>query len=107
MHSLGFIRDLAFVMLGAGVVTVLFHRLRLPVLLGYIIAGVLIGPHTPWSLVSDQRTMRDISDLGVLLLMFTLGLEFSVRKLRALGAGVLLAAVAEVGLMLWLGIEVG
>lgn len=107
MHGIGFIRDLAFVMLAAGVITVLFHRLRLPVLLGYIIAGVLIGPHTPWQLVADQRTMRDIADLGVLLLMFTLGLEFSVRKLRALGAGVLLAAIAEVGLMLWLGIEVG
>src|SRR5690242_5804496 len=105
MHGLGFIRDLAFVMLGAGVITVLFHRLRLPVLLGYIIAGVLIGPHTPWKLVTDQRTMGDISDLGVLLLMFTLGLEFSLRKLRALGARVLLAGVVEVGLMLWLGIE--
>lgn len=107
MHGIGFIRDLAFVMLAAGVITVLFHRLRLPVLLGYIIAGVLIGPHTPWRLVVDQRTMRDIADLGVLLLMFTLGLEFSVRKLRALGAGVLLAAIAEVALMLWLGIEAG
>lgn len=107
MHGIGFIRDLAFVMLAAGVIAVLFHRLRLPVLLGYIIAGVLIGPHTPWKLVADQHTMRDISDLGVLLLMFTLGLEFSVRKLRALGAGVLLAAIAEVALMLWLGIEVG
>ena len=107
MHGLGFIRDLAYVMLAAGVIAVLFHRLRLPVLLGYIIAGVLIGPHTPWKLVVDQRTMRDISDLGVLLLMFTLGLEFSLRKLRALGIGVLLAAVAEVALMLWLGIEVG
>ncbi|MGN6313920.1 MAG: cation:proton antiporter domain-containing protein [Rhodanobacteraceae bacterium] len=107
MHGLGFIRDLAFVMLGAGVITVLFHRLRLPVLLGYIIAGVLIGPHTPWALVTDERTMRDISDLGVLLLMFTLGLEFSLRKLRALGARVLLAGMTEVGLMLWLGIEAG
>ncbi|HEY3521424.1 MAG TPA: cation:proton antiporter [Rhodanobacteraceae bacterium] len=107
MHGLGFIRDLAFVMLGAGVITVLFHRLRLPVLLGYILAGVLIGPHTPWKLLTDQRTMRDIADLGVLLLMFTLGLDFSLRKLRALGARVFLAAVAEVALMLWLGIEAG
>src|SRR5690348_10746225 len=71
------------------------------------LAGVLIGPHTLWSLVTDQRTMRDISDLGVLLLMFTLGLEFSLRKLRALGARVLLAGITEVGLMLWLGIEAG
>src|SRR6185312_5565603 len=107
MHGLGFVRDLAFVMLGAGVITVLFHRLRLPVLLGYILAGVLIGPHTPWRLLTDQKTMRDIADLGVLLLMFTLGLDFSLRKLRALGARVFLAAVAEVALMLWLGIEAG
>ncbi|MBS0431506.1 MAG: cation:proton antiporter [Proteobacteria bacterium] len=107
MHDLDFIRDLAFVMLGAGVITVLFHRLRLPVLLGYIVAGVLIGPHTPWKLVTDERTMREIADLGVLLLMFTLGLDFSLRKLRALGVRVFLAALAEVALMLWLGIEAG
>lgn len=107
MHGLGFIRDLAFVMLGAGVITVLFHRLRLPVLLGYILAGVLIGPHAPWQLVTDQRAMRDIADLGVLLLMFTLGLDFSLRKLRNMGVRVFLAAVAEVALMLWLGIEAG
>ena len=107
MHEIQFIRDLACVMLAAGVVVVIFPRLRLPVLLGYIVAGVLIGPHMPWRFLTDERTMQSIANLGVVLLMFTLGLDSNLRKLRSLGAGVMLAALVEVGLMLWLGIEVG
>lgn len=107
MHDIGFIRDLAVVMLVAGAAMLIFHRLRQPALLGYILVGVLIGPHTPGPLVADPRTINDISNLGVVLLMFTLGLEFSVRKLRSVGVGVLIAAVAEVGLMLWLGYGLG
>ena len=107
MHGIGFIRDLALVMLVAGATTILFQRLRQPVLLGYILAGVLIGPHTPGMLVADAQAIDDISNLGVVLLMFTLGLEFSVRKLREVGIGVLLVAVLEVGLMLWIGMGLG
>ncbi len=107
MHEIGFIRDLAIVMIVAGATTILFHRLRQPVLLGYILAGVLIGPHTPGVLVADPRAINDISNLGVVLLMFTLGLEFSVRKLREVGVGVLMVAVAEVGVMLWIGYGLG
>ena len=59
MHTIAFIHDLAIVMLTAGVVTVVFHLLRQPVVLGYIAAGVLIGPHTPpYSFVSDEETIR-------------------------------------------------
>lgn len=107
MHEIGFIRDLAIVMIVAGATTILFHRLRQPVLLGYILAGVLIGPHTPGVLVADPRTINDISNLGVVLLMFTLGLEFSIRKLREVGVGVMVVAVAEVGVMLWIGYGLG
>ena len=107
MHEIGFIRDLAMVMLVAGATTILFQRLRQPVLLGYILAGVLIGPHTPGMLVADPQAIDDISNLGVVLLMFTLGLEFSVRKLREVGISVLAVAVAEVGLMLWIGVGLG
>jgi len=107
MHEIGFIRDLAMVMIVAGATTILFQRLRQPVLLGYILAGVLIGPHTPGMLVDDPRAIDDISNLGVVLLMFTLGLEFSVRKLREVGIGVLAVAVGEVGLMLWIGYGIG
>lgn len=107
MHEIGFIRDLALVMLVAGATTILFQRMRQPVLLGYILAGVLIGPHTPGVLVGDAQAIDDISNLGVVLLMFTLGLEFSVRKLREVGIGVLAVAVGEVGLMLWIGFGIG
>ena len=107
MEDIGFLRDLAIVMIVAGATTIVFHRLRQPVLLGYILAGMLIGPHTPGVLVADPRTINDISNLGVVLLMFTLGLEFSIRKLRQVGAGVLVASVAEVGLMLWIGYSLG
>jgi CPA2 family monovalent cation:H+ antiporter-2 len=107
MHEIGFLRDLAMVMLVAGATTIIFQRLRWPVLLGYILAGVLIGPHTPGMLVADPRAIDDISNLGVVLLMFTLGLEFSLRKLREVGIGVLAVAVAEVGLMLWIGTGIG
>jgi CPA2 family monovalent cation:H+ antiporter-2 len=107
LHEIQFIRDLACVMLAAGVVVVVCPRLRLPVLLGYIVAGVLIGPHMPWRFLTDQRTMQSIANLGVVLLMFTLGLDSNLRKLRALGIGVMLAALVEVAFMLWLGIEIG
>lgn len=107
MHDIGFVSDLAIVMIVAGLTTVVFHRLRQPVLLGYILAGILIGPHTPGVLVGDPRAIDNISNLGVVLLMFTLGLDFSVRKIRAVGTGVLIATVAEVGLMLWIGYGVG
>ncbi len=60
MHSIAFIHDLAIIMLVAGVVTIVFHLLRQPVVLGYIVAGVLIGPHTPpYSLVTDEVTIQD------------------------------------------------
>ncbi|HET8554359.1 MAG TPA: cation:proton antiporter [Rhodanobacteraceae bacterium] len=107
MHDIGFVSDLAIVMIVAGLTTLVFHRLRQPVLLGYILAGILIGPHTPGVLVDDPRTIDDISNLGVVLLMFTLGLEFSVRKMREVGAGVLVATVAEVAMMLWIGYGLG
>jgi len=107
MHDIGFIRDLALVMLVAGATTILFQRLRLPVLPGYILAGVVIGPHTPGVLVADPRAIGDISNLGVVLLMFTLGLEFSVRKLRQVGGTLLLVTVIEVGFMLWVGYQLG
>jgi K+:H+ antiporter len=107
MHDIGFIRDLAFVMLVAGTTTVLFQFLRLPLLPGYILAGVMIGPHAPSVLVADPRTIADISNLGVVLLMFTLGLEFSVRKLRQVGGALLLVTVIEVVFMLWVGYGLG
>lgn len=108
MHSIDFIHDLAVIMLIAGVVTVVFHRLKQPVVLGYIVAGVIIGPHTPPSpLITDQHTIDILAELGVIFLMFSLGLEFSLRKLRAVGATVAVAGLAEIVLMIWIGFEIG
>ena len=67
----------------AAVTTALFQRLRQPVVLGYLLAGMLVGPHLPVPLFADEAAARDLSELGVVLLMFSLGLEFSLRKLAA------------------------
>ncbi|HWA27329.1 MAG TPA: cation:proton antiporter [Lacunisphaera sp.] len=108
MHGVTFLQDLAVVMLVAGVVMVIFRRLRQPVVLGYILAGVIIGPHTPpYALVHDQATINTLSELGVILLMFSLGLEFSLRKLTTVGAPALLAALLEILLLFWVGYEIG
>jgi len=108
MQTLAFIQDLAVIMLVAGVVTVLFHLLRQPVVLGYIAAGVLIGPHTPpYALVTDEQTIHTLAELGLVFLLFSLGLEFSLRHLRQVGATALVAALMGIVLMMWLGYEVG
>lgn len=108
MHGIGFLKDLAAIMVVAGLTTIIFHRLRQPVVLGYILAGLLIGPHTPpFALVSNEETIKSIADLGVVLLMFSLGLEFSLRRLREVGIAALVATGVEVMLMLWIGYELG
>jgi CPA2 family monovalent cation:H+ antiporter-2 len=108
MHDLHFIQDLATVMLIAGLTTVIFQRLRQPVVLGYIIAGVLVGPYTsPVIFIHDEDTIRTLSELGMILLLFALGLEFSLKKLKAVGGAALVAAVCEIVLMVWIGYEIG
>jgi monovalent cation:H+ antiporter-2, CPA2 family len=108
MHSVAFLQDLAVVMIVAGLVTILFHRLKQPVVLGYILAGVIIGPHTPpYALIHDEATINTLSELGVILLMFSLGLEFSLRKLTRVGVPALMAALLEILLLFWVGYQVG
>ena len=108
MHAISFIQDLAVIMLVAGVVTILFHRLKQPVVLGYIVAGFIIGPHTPpFGLIHDEDTIKTLAELGVVFLMFCLGLEFSLRKLFKVGATAFIAAFLEIILMIWIGYEIG
>ncbi|KPK74052.1 MAG: potassium transporter [Acidithiobacillales bacterium SM23_46] len=108
MHTTDFIQDLAVIMLVAGVVTVLFHRFKQPVVLGYIVAGLIIGPHTPPAgLISSEDTIRTLAELGVVFLLLSLGLEFSWRKLTRVGATAIIAALTEIILMTWLGYEIG
>ena len=108
MHAISFIQDLAVIMLVAGVVTILFQRFKQPVVLGYIVAGFIIGPHTPpFGLIHDEETIKTLAELGVIFLMFCLGLEFSLRKLFKVGATAFIAAFMEITLMIWIGYEIG
>lgn len=108
MHSIAFLQDLAVVMIVAGLVTIVFHRFKQPVVLGYILAGVIIGPFTPpFPLIHDRETIATLAELGVIFLMFSLGLEFSLRRLREVGATALVAATLEITLMIWAGYAIG
>ncbi|MEW6271672.1 MAG: cation:proton antiporter [Thermodesulfobacteriota bacterium] len=102
-----FLQALAVVLCVAAVTTVLFQRLRQPVVLGYILAGVIVGPNVPIPLVADVGIVQTLSELGVILLMFSLGLEFSLRKLVAVGPGASATAVIQCSLLLWLGYVIG
>jgi hypothetical protein len=82
-HAL--IQTLALVIGTAAIVTVVFQRLRLPVVLGYLVAGLLVGPHTSVWFVADAGVVATLAELGVILLMFTIGLELSVRGVIGVG----------------------
>ncbi len=101
-----FLRALTIVLCVAAVTTVIFQRLRQPVILGYIMAGLIVGPHVPIPLVADSNVVRTLSEVGVILLMFSLGLEFSLRKLIQVGPTAALTALVETSLMMWLGFSV-
>jgi CPA2 family monovalent cation:H+ antiporter-2 len=108
MHGLQFLQDLAVVMLVAGLVTLLFRWLRQPVVLGYLLAGFLIGPYTPpFPLVRDEHTIRILADIGVVFLMFSLGLDFSLKKLKAVGAPAFVTASFEILAMIGVGYMLG
>ena len=102
-----FLRNLALVLGTAAAATILFRRLRQPVVFGYIVAGMIVGPHVPIPLVADEGMVRILSELGVILLMFALGLEFSLRKLLAVGPTAAVIAVLETSAMVAIGYLVG
>lgn len=102
-----FLEALATVLCVAAVTTVLFQKLKQPVVLGYILAGFVIGPHVSIPLVADPGTIHTLSELGIVLLMFSLGLEFSLRKLFKVGPSALVTAVVQCSLMMWLGFALG
>lgn len=107
MDAHGFLVALTIVLGVAAITTVLFHRLRQPVVLGYILAGFIIGPNVPVPLVADRQIVQTLSELGVILLMFSLGLEFSLGKLFKLGPTAGLTALLQSSLMVWLGFVTG
>ena len=102
MHNLApLIYDLAIMLGIAAIVVILFQRIKQPVVLGYLVAGMIIGPHTPpYSLITQGNEVRTLSELGVIFLMFSLGLEFSFHKLVRLGFSALVTGLFEVIFML-------
>ena len=108
MHGAhAFLAALATVLGVAAVTTVLFQRLRQPVVLGYLLAGLIVGPHVPIPLVADAEIVETLSELGVILLMFSLGLEFRLRKLVRLAPTAGVTALIQCSLMVWLGFLTG
>jgi monovalent cation:H+ antiporter-2, CPA2 family len=102
-----YLKAITIVLCVAAVTTVVFQRLRQPVVLGYILAGMIVGPYLPVPLVADRAIIHTLSELGVILLMFSLGLEFSLRKLAQVGPTAALTAVIQSSIMIWIGFLVG
>jgi CPA2 family monovalent cation:H+ antiporter-2 len=102
-----FLKSLTIVLAVAAVTTAIFQRLRQPVVLGYILAGLIVGPHVPIPVVADKGIVQTLSELGVILLMFSLGLEFSLGRLLKVGPIAGFTAVFQCGLMAWLGFVIG
>lgn len=108
MHGNSFIHDMAIIMLVAGIVTLLFNKWKQPVVLGYLAAGIIIGPHMPSILaVHDKTTITTLGELGVVFLMFSLGLEFSLKKIAKVGASAFITAICETSLMIAIGYNLG
>ena len=103
-----FISDLALILISASLVTLVFKRLKQPLVLGYIVAGFLTGPHMPYTpSVSDMSSIHTWADIGVIFLMFTLGLEFSFKKIVKMGIGPVIAACSVMFCMMSVGNMVG
>ena len=100
--------DLAIILVTAGVITVVFKWLKQPLVLGYIVAGFFIGPYFPWfPAVKDATDVHVWSDIGIVFLMFALGLEFSIKKLKKVGATGAITALTELAIMFLIGSSVG
>ena len=102
------IQDLALMLVVAGVVTIIFKRLKQPLVLGYIMAGFLVSPHMPYTTsVVDQENIHLWADIGVMFLLFSLGLDFSFKKILKMGASPIISTVTIIFSMSMLGILVG
>jgi len=102
------VSDLAVVMITAGVTTVLFHRLKMPTILGYLLAGLLVGPNLfGATLIQDAASIRTLATLGVVFLLFSVGLDFSLRRLASIGPFPLVAGSLQILAILVAGYLVG
>jgi CPA2 family monovalent cation:H+ antiporter-2 len=102
-----FLRTLAVVLSAAAVTTVVFQRLKQPVVFGYLLAGMIVSPHVPIPIVADEATVRTLAEMGVILLLFALGLEFNLRKLIRVAPTAGVVAVAQGSFLMLLGYLIG
>ena len=96
-HLPSLIKDLAMILMAGAFITLLFRKIKQPLVLGYIIAGFLVGPYfhlTPS--VSDQENIKTFAEIGVIILLFSLGLEFSFKKLMRVGGAASITAFVEI-----------
>ena len=102
------VQDLALILVVAGFVTLIFKKLKQPLVLGYIVAGFLVSPHMPYTMsVVDQGDIQTWADIGVIFLLFSLGLDFSIKKILKMGASPIIAACTIIFSMMLLGVIVG
>ncbi len=102
------VNDLALILMVAGVVTLVFKKLKQPLVLGYIVAGFLVSPHMPYTVsVLDKTDIQTWADIGVIFTLFSLGLDFSFKKILKMGASPIIATAAIVFCMMTLGVLVG
>ena len=102
------IADLALILICAGIMTLLFKKLKQPLVLGYVVAGFLASPHMPYTpSVMDTANIKTWADIGVIFLLFALGLEFSFKKIVKVGGSAVIAACTIIFCMILLGIGVG
>ena len=102
------VKDLALILMVAGIVTIIFKKLKQPLVLGYIVAGFLVSPHMPYTMsVIDESDIKTWADIGVIFTLFSLCLDFSFKKIVKMGASPIIATVVIVFSMMMLGISVG
>lgn len=102
------INDLAYILMSAGIVTLIFKRLKQPLVLGYIVAGFLVSPHMPYTAsVVDTENVHLWADIGVMFLLFSLGLDFSFKKILKMGASPIITTISIIFCMAMLGVFVG
>jgi len=108
LHLPDLIADLGLILAAAGVTTLLFKKIKQPLVLGYILAGVLVGPYIHFlPTVTDHESITIWAEIGVIFLLFSLGLEFSFKKLAKVGGSASVTAIVDVGIMFLIGYGAG
>ncbi len=102
------ITDLAVLLIVAAIVALIFRKLKQPIVVGYLIAGIIIGPYTPpFSLITHIDILNVFAEIGVILLLFTVGLEFPIGKLKSIGRVIIGVSAIEIVLMLFVSWAIG